>query len=122
MIAVVSCSCVLNLALWIPAANNGTLMTYSALIGLLFNAFATLIPAMVGQISDIREIGTRIGTTFFLTSPATLTGNPIAGALIALEENQYKYLQIFSGIATAVGAFFFLAAKVALTRTLAAKA
>lgn len=43
----------------------------------------SLVPSVVAQISDIRQIGVRNGTVFFIVSIAALTGTPI-GKLLSL--------------------------------------
>jgi MFS family permease len=74
-----------------------------------------MIPALVAQISDIREIGVRVGTTFFFVSFGTLTGNPIGGALLQKDGGGYRWLQVFCGITLFVGGCFFVATRITQT-------
>ncbi len=72
-----------------------------------------MIPALVAQITkDMRTIGVRNGSNFFVISLAALTGNPIAGALISLDNGGFLYLQIFCGVTMFVGSCFFLVARI----------
>lgn len=104
-------SVIIVLGLWIPSHSNAPIIVFSALYGLTSGAFVSLIPALVAQISDIRQIGVRVGTTFFVISFAALTGNPIGGALLSHDGGNYTYLQVFCGVTMFVGSSFFVAAR-----------
>ena len=111
---------VLALALWIPATSSSgsdaAIFAFAALYGLPLGCFAAAVPLLVAQISDMREIGVRVGATFFLNGFAGLTGNPIAGALIGhggvRGGGEYTYLKVFCGLAIAIGGCFLTAARV----------
>lgn len=111
MIVTTLASAILVLALWIPAKSNAPIITFSALFGFTSGCYLSLVPALVAQISDVRQIGVRSGTNFFVISIATLTGQPIAGALISANNGGYLYLQIFCGIIMLLGASLFFAAR-----------
>lgn len=66
-------------------------------------------PALIAQISPIREMGTRTGTFFLCVAIGGLTGNPIGGALIGSDNGGFHHLQIFCGVTMAAGAvvYFF---------------
>ena len=105
-------SFILNLALWLPARGNVPIIIFAVLYGFASGTFVSLAPAIIAQItSDMRQIGTRTGTMFGLVSFAALIGNPIAGALLSDDNDQYLYLQIFTGVAIAVGTAFFVLSK-----------
>ena len=113
-IQIVMCtvSFILNLALWLPARGNVPIIIFAVLYGFASGTFVSLAPAIVAQItSDMRQIGTRTGSMFGLVSFAALIGNPIAGALLSDDNDQYLYLQIFTGVAIAVGTAFFVLSK-----------
>ena len=55
-------STILVLALWLPARGNVPYILFAAFYGFSSGAFVSLAPALIGQISDIRQIGIRIGT------------------------------------------------------------
>lgn len=76
-----------------------------------FGAFASLIPALVAQISDVKQIGVRIGTTFFVISFSALTAQPIAGALIERADGVYMWLQVFCGVSVFIGGALLLCAR-----------
>ncbi|CRG83783.1 putative transporter ESBP6 [Talaromyces islandicus] len=86
MIIITLLSAIFSLALWIPAASTAPLVVFAALIGFSNGAFVALVSALVAQISDIKEIGTRNGTNWFLYAVGAFIGTPVAGALIERDD------------------------------------
>jgi len=111
MIITTSLSTLLVLALWIPAKTNTGIIVFAALFGFTSGTFVSMAPALVAQISEVKQIGVRTGTSFFIISIAALTGNPIAGELVTRNEGGYLYLQVFCGCTMFVGCSFILAAR-----------
>jgi MFS family permease len=108
-------SAILVLALWIPSHANATVLIFAALYGFSSGAFIGLGPAVVAQISEVREIGVRTGTFYAISSIAALTGNPIGGALVPdVLHGTFWKLQVFSGAVMLAGSTFFLMARVYL--------
>lgn len=104
---------ILVLALWLPSRGNAPAIVFSALYGFGSGAFVSLAPALVAQISDLREIGFRNGTFFSIISFAALTGTPIAGALVPnVLTDPYTKLQIFAGVVMIAGASLFVVARI----------
>lgn len=114
MIATAYLSAILVLALWIPARANVPIILFSALYGFSSGAFVSLAPALIAQISDIRQIGMRTGIMFAVISLAALTGSPIGGALQAREGGKYLTLQVFCGVMMIAGSTVFVLARVSL--------
>ena len=110
MILTTVLSSVMVLALWLPSHGNVPIITFAGFYGFFSGAFVSLGPAVIGQISEIREIGVRTGTVYALVSIAALTGSPIAGALVSRKHGQFQYLQIFCGVTMVVGTALFVAA------------
>ncbi|KAL9019475.1 MAG: hypothetical protein Q9185_003267 [Variospora sp. 1 TL-2023] len=104
-------STVLVLALWLPARGNVPYILFAAFYGFSSGAFVSLAPALVAQISDVREIGVRTGAMFGAISVAALVGNPIGGALVSNEGGGYLHLQIFCGIMMLGGSMVFVASR-----------
>lgn len=103
---------IIVLALWIPDHSNAPTIVFSALFGFTSGTFVSMVPAIVAQVTkDIRTIGVRNGSNFFIISLAALTGNPIAGALVSRDGGAYLYLQIFCGLTMFLGSTFFLVAR-----------
>lgn len=110
-------------ALWF-INTSGTTIAFAILYGWGSGSFISLLPACIAQISDIREIGVRVGMTYFVASFACLTGNPISGALIqggaeeTADAEDYRYMQVFSAVVVAVGLVFFVAVRIVQKRKL----
>ncbi|KAJ5125307.1 MFS transporter asaE [Penicillium atrosanguineum] len=106
-------SAILVLALWLPSRSNAPAIVFSALYGFGSGAFVSLAPALIAQISDLREVGVRNGTCFSIISFAALTGTPIGGALVSdVLHGSYTKLQIFCGVVMLAGATLFIVARV----------
>lgn len=114
MIATSFMSAILVLALWIPARGNVPIILFAAFYGFSSGAFVSLAPALIAQISDIRQIGIRTGTMFAVISVAALTGSPIGGTLSSHEGGEYRNLQVFCGVMMLGGATVFIAARSSL--------
>ncbi|KAJ5105041.1 MFS transporter asaE [Penicillium alfredii] len=104
---------ILVLALWLPSRSNAPAIVFSALYGFGSGAFVSLSPALIAQISDLREVGARNGTCFSIMSLAALTGTPIGGALVSdVMHGSYTKLQVFCGVVMVAGASLFVLARV----------
>ncbi|EXJ77103.1 hypothetical protein A1O3_10261 [Capronia epimyces CBS 606.96] len=99
------------LALWIPAKSNAGQIVFAPLFGFSSGAAIGLTPALIAEISPIREIGVRTGVVFAAGSIGALTGSPIGGALISRDHGGFLYLQLFSGCTCAVGCVLFLVSR-----------
>ncbi|PWY73564.1 hypothetical protein BO70DRAFT_381532 [Aspergillus heteromorphus CBS 117.55] len=104
---------IFELALWL-LNTKATTIAFNALFGWGSGSSISLLPACIAQISDIKEIGLRVGMTYFVSSFACLTGNPISGALIR-NGTDYRWMQVFSAVVVFVGFGFFVALRVALS-------
>jgi MFS family permease len=105
-------SAILVLALWLPSKGNAPVIVFSALYGFGSGAFVSLAPALIAQISDLREVGVRNGTFFAVLSFAALTGTPIGGALVPdVLHGDYTRLQIFCGVVMLAGSVLFVVAR-----------
>ncbi|OAA59581.1 major facilitator superfamily transporter [Niveomyces insectorum RCEF 264] len=112
MIAITALSAVISLALWIPGKSTGALVAYAILFGFSSGGFVSLNPALVAQISDLRQIGARTGTAFAVMSFGALTGSPIAGAITTNGSNPFLGLQFFCGFTMLASVVIFVAARV----------
>jgi MFS family permease len=105
---------IIVLGLWLPARSNAAIIVFAILYGFGSGAFVGLGPALIAQISDVRQIGVRTGTMFAIVSVAALTGSPIGGALVTADQGRFTKLQIFAGAVMVAGSTFFFAARVIL--------
>jgi MFS family permease len=108
MILTTFLSSVFVLGVWIPASSTVVLVVFVVLIGFTNGAYVALVSALVAQISDLKQIGTRNGSNWFMYGVGALIGTPVAGALIQQDRGGYLYLQIFSGVAMFVSASLFV--------------
>ncbi|OBU01196.1 hypothetical protein VE01_00641 [Pseudogymnoascus verrucosus] len=111
LIATSALSSILVLALWLPSRGAIPIILFGAFYGFSSGAFVSISPSCVAQISDVREIGVRMGTLYFIISLAGLTGNPIAGALLTRMEGEYTGVQVFCGVAMVIGTTLFVASR-----------
>ncbi|KAJ6781838.1 hypothetical protein PWT90_07553 [Aphanocladium album] len=111
MIVIAIASAVFVLAIWIPVKSTAGIIAFAALFGFSSGGFVSLAPTLIAQVSDIRYIGSRVGTGFAVMAFGALTGSPIGGAIVSHEHGSYTGLQIFCGVVMAVGVCFFVAAR-----------
>ncbi|PYI30272.1 MFS general substrate transporter [Aspergillus indologenus CBS 114.80] len=112
MILMTFLSVILVLGVWLPTHGNVPSILFSAFYGFSSGTAVSLAPALVAQISEIREIGVRSGTYFFLVSFAALTGTPIAGALLPDPlRGSYLKLNVFCAVVMFSGVVFYCLAK-----------
>ncbi|KJZ76209.1 hypothetical protein HIM_04291 [Hirsutella minnesotensis 3608] len=84
--------------------------------GIVAAADQSLFPAVISLLTtDVRKLGVRMGMVFTIISFASLTGPPIAGAIIA-SSGGYAGAEAFAGGSFAMGCGFLVAAKVATMR------
>ncbi|KAH9856245.1 MFS general substrate transporter [Lenzites betulinus] len=110
-----------SLVLWSTAHTLAQLLVYAALYGLFSGAFNALIVPCIAQISDIREIGMRIGLLYSIISFPSLFGNPAAGALLRVCHGSYTGMIVLSGTSIIVGSLFMLLSKLKINPDLFAR-
>ena len=111
MIITTAFSSIIVLALWLPSRANAPIIVFCVLYGFSTGAFVSLGPALIAQISPIREIGVRSGTFFLCVAIGGLTGNPIGGALLSQDHGGFLYLQLFCGLTMAAGTVFYFGSR-----------
>lgn len=106
------------LGFWLPAvllpassasAITGLTITFSILFGFASGSNISLTPVCVGQLCATQEYGRYYATCYTIVSFGTLTGIPIAGALIQVCGGGYWGVVVFTG-GCYVAAFFCMAA------------
>lgn len=111
MIIITFISALFCLAVWIPVNNTAGILVFTIIFGFSSGGFISLGPTLIAQISDIRQIGTRVGTAFAVQSFGALTGSPIGGAIVNAQGGKYIGLQLFCGIAMMLSSFVFIGAR-----------
>lgn len=104
---------------WIAVASPEGLYAWTVFYGIAAGGIQSLFPAGLSSLTtDLRKSGTRMGMVFTINSFATLTGPPIAGAIISRCGGQYYGAQAFAGGVLLVGGGFMVAARLARQRRL----
>ncbi|KAH1301999.1 hypothetical protein KXX11_003349 [Aspergillus fumigatus] len=123
MIAMCTLSALTILVLWIPGTllapgSAAVYVIFSLLYGFASGAFVGMVPALLSQITaDMSKTGVRQGVLYTCMSIATLTGSPIAGAILNRQQETYWGLQVFAGAMMVGSVVFFVAARVVLQGT-----
>lgn len=111
MILTVLLCLVSTLALWLPAQNSIALMVLYALVfGFASGSSISLTPVCVGQLCKVENYGRYYATCYTLVSFGSLTGIPIAGAILEVG-GEYWGLIVFTGLSWAAATFFFVLAR-----------
>lgn len=108
---------------WTRVDSLGGIFAIAVLFGLVNGGVQAM--AMAGLpflTADLSKIGTRSGMVLSIVSVASLTGPPIAGALIQAGGGSYLPMQIFMGCIMIAGGGCVAAARVANTRMLKRRA
>jgi MFS family permease len=99
-----------SLAIWLPATVLsmqedpkkttilGLTMTYAILMGFASGSNISLTPICVGMLCDTEEYGRYYATCYTIVSFGTLTGVPIAGAIISASGGWYWGVAVFTGL------------------------
>ncbi|PTB62409.1 MFS general substrate transporter [Trichoderma citrinoviride] len=111
MIIITFVSSVFCLAVWVPVKNMAGIIVFVAIFGFASGGVMALGPTLVAQISDISQMGTRVGTVFAVQSFGALVGSPIGGAIVSAQHGEYVGLQVFCGCAMMMGCLMFLLAR-----------
>lgn len=112
MIIITLISAVFCFAVWIPVNNTAGIVAFAVIFGFSSGGFISLAPTLIAQISDIRQIGTRVGAAFAVQSIGALIGSPIGGAIVSAQNGDYVGLQVFCGVSISAGCLIFVTARV----------
>ncbi|KAI4134078.1 MAG: hypothetical protein LQ341_006085 [Variospora aurantia] len=100
----------------IPFVFISGLTAFSVVYGLFAAGIQSLFPATTSSLTtDMKKAGVRMGMVFSIVSLASLTGSPLAGALIQERGGSYLYAQMFSGTVFFCGCLTLIAARLAKT-------
>lgn len=102
---------------WIGIHSIGALYAFAAIYGSGSAVIQALWPAGIGAMNktpDLQKAGVRMGMAFTIVSFSSLTGPPLAGALIQLRGGSYLYANIFAGTSLLIGGCLLVAARVSL--------
>ncbi|KAI1117748.1 major facilitator superfamily domain-containing protein [Nemania sp. NC0429] len=97
---------------WMVVDTPTKIYVWAAFYGMTGGAIQSLFPAGLSSLTaDPRKQGTRMGMVFTIVSFATLTGNPIAGAIIAAGGGRYNGAHAFAGASLLLGASLIFGAR-----------
>jgi len=87
-------------------------IVYAFIFGFASGSNISLTPVCVGQLCDTEEYGRYYATCYTVVSFGTLTGIPIAGALIQACGGRYYGVVIFTGVSYVISVASMFAARV----------
>ncbi|KAH8733813.1 major facilitator superfamily transporter [Ilyonectria robusta] len=114
-----SCTLVAGLIMYCWAAVDSVagLYVWASFYGIAVGGVQSVFPAgLTSLTADPQKQGTRMGMVFTIVSFATLTGSPIAGAIISSQGGKYVGAQVFSGTSMVLATVFIAAARAVKTR------
>lgn len=114
MILITFISGLFCLAVWVPVKSTAGILVFTIIFGFSSGGFISLGPTLIAQISDISQIGTRVGTSYAIMAFGALTGSPLAGAIVSSQNGKYLGLQLFCGCTMLASTVVFVAARYTL--------
>jgi hypothetical protein len=70
MIMCTASTAIFAFGLWLPTSSAPATIAYSIIFGFTSGGYISLMPVLVGRISELREFGTRYGTVLIFASCA----------------------------------------------------
>lgn len=81
---------------WIRVHTVAGIIILAVFYGFFSGGFVSLPPVVMASMTpDVRDLGTRLGMVFAITSIGLLIGTPIGGAILS-DTNQYLGVQLFT--------------------------
>ncbi|KAL3454805.1 major facilitator superfamily domain-containing protein [Aspergillus insuetus] len=100
---------------WIGVHTVPGIIILSVLYGIFSGGFVSLPPVVMASLTkDMRELGTRMGMVFAITSVGLLIGTPIGGAILS-DSHKYLGVQLFTACALTVSVAIFLGVRLSRT-------
>ncbi|KAJ5671226.1 MFS general substrate transporter, partial [Penicillium longicatenatum] len=94
---------------WIGIHNEAGAIVFACLYGYASGAIVSLPPTIIARLSpNLATVGTRMGMCFTFAGTGLLIGNPIAGALLDLEDAEFWRAQVFTAVMVLTGSAFFV--------------
>jgi MFS family permease len=98
---------------WISVHNIGGLLATIILYGVFSGGVMTLpTPAVATMTKDMTHVGARLGVVCVMIGFGSLIGNPVTGAIIQSQHDDYDGARLWSGIMILVGVFLVGCARV----------
>ncbi|KAK3077429.1 hypothetical protein LTS18_010286 [Coniosporium uncinatum] len=97
---------------WIAVESLAGLYVFAVFYGFFGGGVQSLFAASLAALTqDLGKVGVRVGMVFSIVGVASLTGPPLAGALIQRMEGKYVGACIFGGVTMICGCGFIVAAR-----------
>jgi len=120
MIITASSCLIVVLAFWLPAGHAITggevtqpmLITFAVLFGFFSGSNISLTPICVGQLCQTQEYGRYYATVYTIVAVGSLTGLPIAGAVLSATGGEFWGVIVFCGMCYVFAFGAFAAARV----------
>jgi MFS transporter, MCT family, solute carrier family 16 (monocarboxylic acid transporters), member 3 len=101
---------------WIPIKTEAAMYGFAILYGVVSAAaMGMFVGALVSLTKDLSKTGTRFGMVCSILAFASLTGPPIAGALIQSQNGSYTIACIWSGSVMLAGSAMLVLSRVCET-------
>ena len=101
---------------WIGVHNVPGIIVLAVLYGLCSGGFVSLPPVVMAYMTkDVRELGTRLGMVFAVTSVGLLIGTPIGGAIVN-SSGSYLGVQLFAACCLIAAASGFVIMRLLLSK------
>lgn len=100
---------------WVGANTETALYIVACFYGFFSAGIQSLYVTTIFSFSgtDRKKLSLRMALVFVLISLASLTGAPLGGHLVTTNDGKYLTAQLFAGVNIALGALFFLLARLA---------
>ncbi|KAL2863876.1 MCT family MFS transporter [Aspergillus lucknowensis] len=100
---------------WVGVHTTPGIIILSILYGIFSGGFVSLPPVVLASLTkDMRELGTRMGMVFAITSVGLLIGTPIGGAILG-PLHEYLGVQLFTGCCLTASALIFMGVRFSRT-------
>ncbi|KAF2184876.1 MFS general substrate transporter [Zopfia rhizophila CBS 207.26] len=104
------------------AHTHSSLYAFAAVYGFVASAIQSLFAISLAALTpDLSQLGTRMGMVFSVVAFASLTGSPIAGAIVQSQGGNYLGAQMWAASSMLLGAIALVAARVSRTGWIAKK-
>ncbi|KAI0350163.1 MFS general substrate transporter [Trametes cingulata] len=101
----------LALVFWMFAKSLVAIVLFAVTYGCFSGAFLAMQIPCIAQISNIEEVGTRIGILYSVASFGVLAGGPAAGALLRTDGGSYTGMIILCGVINFLGSLLLLCSR-----------
>ncbi|KAK9475931.1 major facilitator superfamily domain-containing protein [Lipomyces japonicus] len=102
---------------WFLSSTTSSIIMFAVAYGFASGGVLAMYPALIAQISPVKEIGTRVGAVSAAIAFGALAGSPIGGAIVGYQGDHANYtgMQIYAGTVMMVGGLTAVLAKLKST-------